>query len=258
MKRPLFLLTALLLLFSVGCSAKTEPSFQTITAGEAAEMMEKEEDYIIVDVRTYEEYSEGHIPGAVCIPNETIGQELPEELPDREQVILVYCRSGRRSRQAAEKLTALGYTRIYDFGGIQNWEGEITMEPFNYPQQRPQLIIEANDIQMNASLYGNSSAEALIEKLDKEGPVTLELHDFGNFEKVGDLPWELPRNDEEITTKPGDLLLFEGNKITIYYDTNTWSFTPLGKIVGYTRQELLDILGEGDVTVTLMLDWLDY
>ena len=132
------------------------------------------------------------------------------------------------------------------------------MEPFNYPQQRPQLIIEANDIQRNASLYGNSSAEALIEKLDKEGPVTLELHDFGNFEKVGDLPWELPRNDEEITTKPGDLLLFEGNKITIYYDTNTWSFTPLGKIVGYTRQELLDILGEGDVTVTLMLDWLDY
>ncbi len=257
MKKSLFLLAVILLLFA-GCSTKTEPSFQTITAKEAAQMMEKEEGYIIVDVRTYEEFSEGHIPGAICIPNDTIGQKMPEELPDKEQTILIYCRSGRRSQQAAGKLAALGYTHIYDFGGIQNWEGEITMEPFTYSQQRPQLIIEANDRQMNVSLYGNSSAEALIEKLNKEGSVTLELHEFGNFEKVGDLPWELPRNDEEITTKPGDLLLFEGNKITIYYDVNTWDFTPLGKIVGYTRQELLDILGEGDVTVTLMLDWLDY
>ena len=128
MKRTLFLLTALLLLFSAGCSAKTEPSFQTITAGEAAEMMEKEEGYIIVDVRTYEEYSEGHIPGAVCIPNETIRQELPEELPDREQVILVYCRSGRRSKEAAQTLAELGLNRVYEFGGIIDWPYKVVTE----------------------------------------------------------------------------------------------------------------------------------
>ena len=99
-----------------------------ISMNEAVEMMETEKDYIILDVRTIEEYEEGHIPGAICVPNETIGENVIEELPDKGQVILVYCRSGNRSKQAATKLAEQGYTNIYEFGGIIDWTGEIVSE----------------------------------------------------------------------------------------------------------------------------------
>lgn len=99
-----------------------------ISMNEAVEMMETEKDYIILDVRTIEEYEEGHIPGAICVPNETIGENVIEELPDKGQVILVYCRSGNRSKQAATKLAEQGYTNIYEFGGIIDWTGEIVSD----------------------------------------------------------------------------------------------------------------------------------
>ena len=82
------------------------------------------DDIIILDVRTQDEYEESHIPGAILIPNETIGTEMPEQLPDAGQEILVYCRSGNRSAQAAKKLVEAGYTQIYDFGGIMDWPYE--------------------------------------------------------------------------------------------------------------------------------------
>lgn len=91
-------------------------------------MMEQETDYIILDVRTPEEYSEVHIPDAVNIPNEVIGKGDIPELPDKDQLILVYCRSGNRSKQASEKLAGLGYTNIVEFGGINNWPGETVSE----------------------------------------------------------------------------------------------------------------------------------
>ena len=87
-------------------------------------MMETEENYVLLDVRTVEEYEEGHIPGAICVPNETIGEDEIEELPDKEQVIMIYCRSGNRSKQAAKKLLEQGYTNLYEFGGIIDWTGE--------------------------------------------------------------------------------------------------------------------------------------
>lgn len=87
-------------------------------------MMETEENYVILDVRTVEEYEDGHIPGAICVPNETIGEDEIEELPDKEQVIMIYCRSGNRSKQAAKKLLEQGYTNLYEFGGIIDWTGE--------------------------------------------------------------------------------------------------------------------------------------
>lgn len=82
-------------------------------------------DYIILDVRRADEFSEGHIPGAINVANEDIDDERPTELPDPDQVIFVYCRSGRRSKEASAKLAALGYTNIYEFGGILDWDGEI-------------------------------------------------------------------------------------------------------------------------------------
>ena len=91
-------------------------------------MMAEEENYIILDVRTEVEFASGHIPGAILIPNETIGTEEIAQLPDKDQLILVYCRSGNRSRQAADKLARLGYTNIVEFGGINSWPGEIVTE----------------------------------------------------------------------------------------------------------------------------------
>lgn len=99
--------------------------YKQISMAEAKEIMSTEKDYILLDARTQEEYADGHIPGAICVPNETIGTEPPVELPDKEKKILVYCRSGNRSRQAAAKLAAMGYSNIVDFGGIMDWDGEI-------------------------------------------------------------------------------------------------------------------------------------
>ena len=123
MKKIIPFLMALLLL--AGCGAQSEEStYRQVNAEEAATMMEEESSYIILDVRTAQEYSEKHIPGAINIPNETIGTEDIPELPDIEQLILVYCRSGNRSKQASEKLVKLGYTNIVEFGGINDWTGE--------------------------------------------------------------------------------------------------------------------------------------
>ena len=100
----------------------------------------------------------------------------------------------------------------------------------------------------------NSSADAFIDLL-KAGDVTIEMHDYGSFEKVGALGTTLPRNDEQITTEPGDIILYQGNQLTIYYDENTWSFTRLAKIGNTSKEELLSAFGEGDVSVTMNLEW---
>lgn len=101
-------------------------SYRQITMNEAIDMMERENGYIILDVRRIDEFSAGHIPNAINVPNESIGASEISELPDKEQLILVYCRSGRRSKEAAQKLADLGYTNIVEFGGILDWTGETT------------------------------------------------------------------------------------------------------------------------------------
>lgn len=105
-----------------------EATYRMITMEEAVSMMHNEKNYIILDVRRPDEFSIGHIPNAINVPNETIGTEEIPELPDKNQLILVYCRSGRRSKEAAEKLVKLGYKNIVEFGGILDWQGEITTE----------------------------------------------------------------------------------------------------------------------------------
>ena len=99
--------------------------YKSISMHDAAALLESENDYLLLDVRTEQEYFSGHIPGAVCIPNEDIDENVAEALPDQEQVIFVYCRSGNRSKQAAEKLANLGYTNIVEIGGVKDWPGEL-------------------------------------------------------------------------------------------------------------------------------------
>lgn len=117
---------SLLLLLLGGCAAQNgeDNAYRQVTMDEAVQLMETETDYLVVDVRTPEEFEEKHIPGAVLVPNESIADEPPAALPDREQMLLIYCRSGNRSKQAAAKLAALGYTNVIEFGGINSWTGE--------------------------------------------------------------------------------------------------------------------------------------
>lgn len=354
-------------------------SYTQISQDEAMRMMQEDDGHVIVDVRRQDEYDAGHIPGAILIPNEEIGTERPEALPDPDQIILIYCRSGNRSKQAAQKLFDMGYMNIYEFGGINTWPGEIVKEnamestPAESSAQKPEteslqiwtaeappvsvrydrmweysdyaettdpetvsalaeavqaleigeptdmatddftdiltfgfadgtavrlefedqcwvtgdgkryqvegltalrglledmledehaaavqpvptLVIEANGRTFYAEPEDNSSAEAFLDALSIE-PLEVELHDYGDFEKVGPLPWDLPRNDETITTVPGDVILYQGNEITIYYDENTWDFTRLAKIGGVTREDLLEVFGDGNVTVRFRVEW---
>lgn len=124
--KKLILIVLTALLFS-GC-ASNDPQIQTyrqISMDEAVVMMAQESGYVILDVRRADEFAAGHIPGAINVANESIGTDEIPELPDKDQLIMVYCRSGRRSKEAAEKLLHLGYTNVVEFGGILDWKGEI-------------------------------------------------------------------------------------------------------------------------------------
>ena len=113
----------------IGCAAPGgTKSYRQISMAEAIAMMEEKSDYIILDVRTASEFDGGHIPGAINIPNESIGTDAIPQLPGKDQLIFVYCRSGNRSKQASEKLVKLGYTNIVEFGGIIDWPGETVTE----------------------------------------------------------------------------------------------------------------------------------
>ena len=129
-------------------------TYHRISQDEAKQMMTRDDGHIIVDVRRRDEYDAGHIPGAILIPNESIGTEMPEQLPDRNQVILVYCRSGRRSKEAAQKLANLGYSNLYEFGGILDWKGEITTAS-------PAMTLRIGETEVPVTWEDNPSVEAL-------------------------------------------------------------------------------------------------
>lgn len=370
MKRWITLaLGALLLLTGCGAGRQAAPgnvpdSFRQISQDEAKEMMRRDDGHVVVDVRRQDEYDAGHIPGAILIPNESIGSERPALLPDLDQIILIYCRSGNRSKQAAKKLFEMGYTNLYEFGGINTWTGEIVTDapaaPEIWPaaampvslryerrwvysgdaeiteadtireivaavralqilgttnaatddqtdiltftfadgavtrlefegqawvtedggrfgveglsrlralldevltgqaaeamQPRPTLVIDSGGSTFYAAFADCAAAEELAAKLS-EAPAELLLRDYGGFEKVGDLPWPLTRSDASITTAPGDVILYQGRQISVYYDENTWSLTRLARIEGVSKETLLEAFGDGDVTVTLRVEW---
>lgn len=127
LKHIIALLLMVLVLFT-GCGGPGSATYTQVDGAKAQTMMKESDEYIIVDVRTPKEYAEMHVKGAINVPNESIGDEAIAELPDKEQQIFVYCRSGRRSKQASDKLAAIGYSNIVEFGGIEDWEGPTESE----------------------------------------------------------------------------------------------------------------------------------
>lgn len=114
------------------------------------------------------------------------------------------------------------------------------------------LYIKIENFVLEAQLVDNSSAKGLFELLE-QGDITIQMNDYSNFEKVGEFGTSLPTNDEQITTEAGDLILYQGNKFVIYYDTNSWNFTRLGKIQNISQDDLKAILGDGGVTAVLTI-----
>lgn len=127
MKRRFFIILLALLLTACGQEKESHQGavYMNITAEQAKEIMDTEEGYIILDVRTAEEYAQGYIPGAVLLPLDDVRERAEQVLPAKDQLLLVYCRSGRRSKEACQILVELGYTNIKEFGGILDWPYEV-------------------------------------------------------------------------------------------------------------------------------------
>ncbi len=293
-KFSLIIIAAFVLLFSA-CSSKEQvvdgedkvPGFIQISQDEAKQMMEMDDGHIVVDVRRPDEYASGHIPGAICIPNESIAAEQPKELPDLDQVILIYCRSGNRSKQAAKKLFDMGYTNVYEFGGIIEWTGEVVTgtqaDSTSASQSESQTEVESEaqsdstsasqiespaeaesqaenmedhamkltigDVEVPVIWEKNDSVNALSE-LVKESPLKIQMSMYGGFEQVGPIGQSIVRDDKQTTTEPGDLVLYSGNQVVIFYGSNAWAYTRLGH-VDLSQNELEDLLGNGDVVLTI-------
>lgn len=281
-----FIILAAILLLLTACSSGGQVmdgedmvrSYTQISQEEAKQMMEQDGTQIIVDVRTQEEYDSGHIPGAICIPNESIGTEHPEELPDLDQVILVYCRSGNRSKQAAQKLFDMGYINVYEFGGINDWTGEVVTETPDTDasqesvheseiadisqesepesqmtdEEKTDMKLKIGDTEVPVIWEENESVDAL-KALVAEGPLTIHMSMYGGFEQVGPIGQDIVSNDQQTTTQAGDIILYSGDQIVAFYGSNSWAYTRLGH-ADLSQKEMEDLLGNGDVIMTLQME----
>ncbi len=238
MKRFIPILLAALLCLT-GCNAEEKMTYCQISQEEAKLMMTRDDGHIFVDVRRQDEYDAGHIPGAILIPNEIIGTEQPEQLPDKDQIILIYCRSGRRSKEAAQKLADMGYTNIYEFGGIIDWTGEIITD-------ETAMVLQIGETEVPVIWEDNPSVDALKKLL----PLTIRMSMYGGFEQVGPIGQEIVSNDEQTETKPGDIVLYSGDQIVIFYGSNSWAYTRLGH-VDLSQEKMAEMLSHGDVDITI-------
>ena len=237
MKRIIPIILILLFVLS-GCSSVKEEqntaAYKQISQEEAKEMMSRDDGHVIVDVRRQDEYDAGHIPGAILIPNESIGSEAPEALPDHDQTILIYCRTGNRSKQASEKLAAMGYTNIYEFGGINTWTGEIVTEgpaSASAEETEKQRAESANavDEEVPMKIRVTDETHTIIYKLNDSPsakslysmlPMDIEVEDYGSNEKIFYPEEKIDTADGiEGGGGAGDLALFSpwGN-VVMFYD----------------------------------------
>jgi rhodanese-related sulfurtransferase len=236
------------------CGA-SQASYQQISQDEAMQMMEDESGYIIVDVRRPDEFNEGHIPGAINIPNEEITDKMPPALPDKDQMLLIYCRRGNRSKEAAQKLADMGYTNVYEFGGIETWTGDVVTE-----EQEADVAVtydiqlKIGDTPVSVTWEKNDAVDALA-KMTAGDWHEYQLSMYGGFEQVGSLGSSLPASDKQTTTEAGDIVLYSGDQIVVFYGSNSWAYTKLGHIDGMSQAELEALLGNGDVTISLKAEY---
>ncbi len=177
-----------------------------------------------------------------------------------DKTVIPFCTSGSSGIAASEKniaeLVPIGnqlegrrFPASATKDDVKEW---VEMLPLNNEQSEVKLMISVNGQELTASFADSTAAKELAEKLKAE-PITVTLNEYGGFEKVGKLPWSLTRTDASTETEPCDIMLYQGNQMTIFYNSNSWSYTKLGHIDNTTQEELKALFGEGDVTVTLSL-----
>ena len=177
-----------------------------------------------------------------------------------DKTVIPFCTSGSSGIAASEKniaeLVPIGnqlegrrFPASATKDVVKEW---VEMLPLNNVQSEVKLMISVNGQELTASFADSTASKELAEKLKAE-PVTVTLNEYGGFEKVGKLPWSLTRTDASTETEPCDIMLYQGNQMTIFYNSNSWSYTMLGHIENTTQEELKALFGEGDVTVTLSL-----
>lgn len=239
------LLSTLLLALLCAACARAE-GYTQIDQETARRMMEADDGHVIVDVRRQDEYDAGHIPGAILIPNESIGCDSPEALPDYDQVILVYCRSGNRSKQAAQKLASMGYTRVYEFGGIMTWTGNIVTT-----EEEKTMKLWIGGAAFDAVLEDNDTARAFGALL----PMELHMTELNGNEKYHYLMSGLPNDPQRVGhIEAGDIMLFGDDCVVVFYQSfdTPYSYTRIGRIVD--AENLADSLGAGDADVAFARD----
>lgn len=177
-----------------------------------------------------------------------------------DKTVIPFCTSGSSGITTSEKNIAdlvpigsqLAGRRFPAGAAKKDVKAWVNTLPLNNEKSETKLLISVNGQELTASLADSTAAKELAEKLKAE-PVTVTLNEYGGFEKVGKLPWSLTRTDASTETEPCDIMLYQGNQMTVFYNSNSWSYTKLGHIENTTQEELKAILGEGDVTVTLSL-----
>ncbi len=238
------LLSALLITLLLPVCAAQAAGCTQIDQETAKEMMARDDGHVVVDVRRQDEYDAGHIPGAILIPNESIGCDSPEALPDYDQIILIYCRSGNRSKQAAQKLAGMGYTHIYEFGGILTWTGDIVTTE---EEQQTAMTVRIGEQTFAAVLEDNDTARAFAALL----PMELSMTELNGNEKYHYLLGSLPAASERVGhIEAGDIMLFGDDCVVVFYQSfdTPYSYTRIGKIKDAAA--LADTLGGGDVDVS--------
>ena len=173
--------------------------------------------------------------------------------------MLTACAGGQAASSALSKASASGATSAtsqsaQSANAVSSASASSAQSNLSGSDSAPvtTIIMSANGTALHMAVSDTEAAATLAELL-KDGPITISMHAYGGFEKVGPLPRALPASDAQLTTEPGDVMLYQGNQMTVFYGSNTWDYTPLGKIEGATANSLLEVLGEGDVEVTLSL-----
>lgn len=185
------------------------------------------------------------------------------------KIVIPFCTSGSTSISTSEStlnsynnsinwVKGNRFSSIATKNDIKNWIDSLNLDKIEQVDNigdnssMNEFIVEVNNRKLVVEAENNSAVKALIEKL-KESDVVVNAQDYGNFEKVGELGFSLPREDKNITTEAGDIVLYQGNQISLFYNSNSWSYTKLGKIKDITADELKNILGSGNVKITLMI-----
>ncbi|HOR22861.1 MAG TPA: cyclophilin-like fold protein, partial [Ruminococcus sp.] len=177
-----------------------------------------------------------------------------------EKTVIPFCTSGSSGISVSEKniaaLVPIGeqlagkrFSASASKDEVQQWYDSL---PLTKEETEMKLNITVNGQDLTATLADSTAAKELAQKLES-GAVTVELGEYGGFEKVGALPWSLTRSDESTVTQAGDIMLYQGSQITIFYGSNSWSYTPLGHVDGLSQEELSEILGQGDVSAELSI-----